>query len=198
MSQPTADDFLKLVAGRRGHFLLESGYHGGLWLDLDGLFADPERIEPFVAALAAALRRHEADVICGPLQGGAELAQHVAGTLGAEFCFTERASDEGGGLYSARYRLPSAFAERIRGRRVAMVDDVMSAGSSLRATFAELQTHGADPVVAGALLVLGSRGTDYFSERGIPVEAVARDAYDFWPPNACPMCAAGEPLERRG
>src|SRR5215218_407097 len=82
--------FLALVSGRRGHFRLESGHHGGLWLDLDPLFADPGRVDPFVAALADALRPYEVAAVCGPLLGGAFLAQLVARALGAEFCFTER------------------------------------------------------------------------------------------------------------
>jgi len=36
-----------------------------------------------------------------------------------------------------------------------MVDDVMSAGSALRGTYLELQTWGALPVVASALLGAG-------------------------------------------
>ena len=190
------NDFLALVSGRRGHFLLESGYHGTLWLELGGLFADPERVRPFIERLADALRKHHADVVCGPLQGGAELAQHVAGILGADFAFTERAPQQGQGLFTARYRLPPAFVEHVRGKRVAIVDDVMSAGSSLRATRSELLEHGAIPVVAGALLVLGSRGQEFFAERSIPVEAVVRDSYDLWPPETCPMCARGEVLEQ--
>ncbi len=196
MSQTDAAAFLALVSGRRGHFRLESGHHGGLWLDLDPLFAELARIDPFVAALADALRPHGADVVCGPLLGGAFLAQLVARELGAEFCFTERVTVTGdGALFGARYRLPPAFAPRVRGRRVAMVDDVMSAGSALRGTFAELQAHGAVPVAAGALMVLGSAGADYFAQRGIPVEAAARDEYPLWHPSDCPMCAAGVPLE---
>lgn len=78
-----------------------------------------------------------------------------------------------------------------------MVDDVMSAGSSLRATYDELLAHGAKPVVAGALLVLGSTGADFFAERSVPVEAVAREAYDLWLPAVCPLCATGVPLERQ-
>ncbi|HEX8242577.1 MAG TPA: phosphoribosyltransferase family protein, partial [Longimicrobium sp.] len=157
MTATDAAAFLQLVDGRRGHFRLESGHHGGLWLDLDALFADPARIEPFVARLAGALRTHRVEAVCGPLLGGAFLAQLVARALGAEFCFTERVAVTGpGGLFGARYRLPPAYAPRLRGRRVAMVDDVMSAGSALRGTYAELQSHGAEPVAAGALLVLGS------------------------------------------
>lgn len=72
----------------------------------------------------------------------------------------------------------------------------MSAGSALRGTFAELQSHGATVVAAGALLVLGSAGETYFAERGVPVAAVARDEYPLWTPDACPLCAQGVPLEQ--
>ena len=196
MSEATLAAFLALVAGRRGHFRLESGHHGGLWLDLDPLFAEPRRIAPFVAALADTIRPHAVSAVCGPLLGGAFLAQLVAHALDVEFCFTERVMPaEADGMYRARYVLPSAFAPRLRDRRVAMVDDVMSAGSALRGTFTELLTHGARPVVAGALLVLGSAGADFFAEHHVAVEAVARDAYDLWLPAACPLCAAGVPLE---
>ncbi|MEO8621659.1 MAG: orotate phosphoribosyltransferase, partial [bacterium] len=90
MSETSTSAFLELVAGRRGHFQLESGHHGALWLDLDALFAVPARIDPFVTALANAIRPHNVDGVCGPLLGGAFLAQLVAQKLSAEFCFTER------------------------------------------------------------------------------------------------------------
>jgi orotate phosphoribosyltransferase len=196
VSATTTAAFLELVSGRHGHFRLESGHHGGLWLDLDPLFCDQRRVAPFVAALADALRPYAAEVVCGPLLGGAFLAQLVARALGAEFCFTERVMpSRPGGLYQARYRLPPALAGRVRGRRLALVDDVMSAGSALRGTWEEVRAHGAVPVAAGALLVLGSKGADFFAGRGVAVEAVARDEYALWPPGECPLCAAGVPLE---
>jgi orotate phosphoribosyltransferase len=196
MSETTAAAFLDLVAARRGHFRLESGHHSALWLDLDPLFAEPWRIDSFVTTLADSLRIHSVSAICGPLLGGAFLAQLVAHVLAVEFCFTERRMpDQPGGLYQARYVLPSAFVARLRGQRVAMVDDVMSAGSALRGTYAELKSHGANPVVAGALLVLGSNGAAFFAERGVAVEAVARDEYQMWLPADCPLCASGVSVE---
>lgn len=196
MSETDTAAFLELVSGRRGHFRLESGHHGGLWLDLDPLFADTRRIAPFVAALADSLWRYEVDAVCGPLLGGAFLAQLVAHRLGTEFFFTERvAPPDGDGLYQVRYILPRALAGRVRGKRVAIVDDVMSAGSALRGTHAELRSHGATVVAAGALLVLGTAGAAYFAGEGIAVEAGARDEYPLWLPESCPLCAAGVPLE---
>jgi orotate phosphoribosyltransferase len=192
------DALLDLVAGRQGHYVLESGYHSRLWLDLDGLFADARAIEPYVGILADALSRHDVAGVCGPLVGGAFLAQLLAQRLGIQFSFTEREmSAEAPGLYPARYRLPRALAGQVAGRRLAIVDDVMSAGSALRGTYADLRAHGAACVVAGALLVLGSTGSDYFAGEGIPVEAASRQAFELWEPARCPLCAAGVSLEDR-
>ena len=196
MRDTTATAFLGLVAARRGHFWLESGHHGALWLDLDPLFAEPRDVSPFVSALVHRIRPYDVAAVCGPLQGGAFLAQLVAQALDAQFWFTERmVSSSTEALYQARYVLPPALASRAGDKRVAIVDDAMSAGSALRGTFAELRGHGATPVVAGALLVLGSAGETYFAEQRIPVEAVARSEYELWRPADCPLCASGLPLE---
>ena len=188
-----------LVSAREGHFRLESGYHSALWLDLDSLFVDPSAISALVRNLARGISGYQPSVVCGPLVGGAFLAQLVAKELGMDFAYTEKAaSDAAGGLYQTRYELPAAFRAGIRRKKVALVDDVMSAGSSLRATFATLQDLGAIPVVVGALMVLGSKGETFFREHGIAVEAGERREYQVWDPAHCPHCASGTPLEKVG
>jgi orotate phosphoribosyltransferase len=193
----TASDLRALVPARRGHFVLESGYHTGLWLDLDALFANPRAIAPFVERLATRLRAYEPHMVCGPLLGGALLAQSLATVLGADFSFTRPGpAAPGSGLYRARYLLPAALRDRVRNRRVALVDDVMSAGSSLRATCEELRSQGAIPVAVGALMVLGEVGERHFRETlGLSVEAVVRDQLEVWVPSECALCARGVPLE---
>jgi len=196
MTERAAEAFLNMVAGRQGHFQLESGHHGELWLDLDALLTQPRRIAPWVAELTDAIRPHDVEGVCGPLIGGAFLAQASAALLDVEFAFTERVMPAvAGGLYPARYRLPPAFAPRVRGRRIAIVDDVMSAGSAARGTYEELRAHEAVPTVVGALLVLGSTGADFFAQHSVAVEAVARRPYRLWLPTACPLCDSGVPLE---
>jgi len=119
----------------------------------------------------------------------------LASALKAEFFFTERVlPGEGDGLYQAQYHLPPPARGRVGDKRVAIVDDAISAGSAVRATYAELQGHGAEPVVIGALLVLGSAASPYFAERGVRIEAVARLPFDLWVPAECPLCASGQPL----
>ena len=191
------DAFMTLVTGRQGHFKLESGHHSSLWLDLDALFANPHKIAPFVDALTASLLPFGVDAVCGPLLGGAFLAQLVARELGAEFCYTERVmANDNEEMYRASYRLPRGFKSQLIGKRVAIVDDVMSAGSALRGTYNELLEYSAHPVVAGALLILGTRGVDFFAGQNVPVQAPAAHVdFDLWMPNECPMCSNGLALE---
>jgi orotate phosphoribosyltransferase len=119
----------------------------------------------------------------------------LASRLGCELAFTEYGSSDAPGLFKARYVLPPQFAESLRAKRIALVDDVMSAGSSLRATLSEVEAAGGRPVVIGALHVLGGAGVDFFLQRGLAVESLGRGEYEMWRPDNCPLCAAGAPLE---
>ena len=174
---------------------MESGLHCGLWFDLDAAFVNQAALDPFVTQLAQSLRRHDVEAVCGPLTGGAFLAQLVARLLGSEFYFTVPRPATDAGTFKARYQLPGGTGDRLLGKRIALVDDVMSAGSSLRATLTEVETHGAIPVVIGALYVLGNIGAAFFTERGLRIETTGRAPFDSWRPNECPLCAAAVPLD---
>ena len=192
------DDVLASLPVRRGHFRLESGLHTDLWLDLEGLFVSPRDLAPLTTALAGRLRPHCVSAVCGPLQGGAFLAQSVATALGAFFFFSEPLTPVvSAGLFRSQYRIPESIRGRLRGERVALVDDVISAGSSVRATAKALDAAGATTVVVGSLLVLGAVALDHFAGLGIPVESLGRRDFALWSPAECPLCRAGASLEDR-
>src|SRR5437899_12594825 len=118
-------DILSALPARSGHFLLESGYHTDLWLTLDALFLEPAGIASLVGALADKLRPHAVTAICGPLLGGAFLAQALATVTGARFYYTEPApGSAASGLFTAAYRLPPEQRRRIRGEPVAVLADL--------------------------------------------------------------------------
>lgn len=189
-------NLLSALPSRRGHFLLESGYHADTWLDLDGLFVHQDYVAPLVWALADRLRSHQMTAICGPLLGGAFLAQALANTLGLTFYYTEpEAQASSTGLFKARYRLPAALRNQIKDAKVAVVDDVISAGSSVRATIGDLDDAGATTVVVGTLLLMGDTGANHFAELGMPVEALESRPFMMWKPDDCPLCRQGVPLE---
>lgn len=172
------------VVARPGHFAFESGHHGTLWLDLDGLAANPAQLAPLARSLAARLARHEPEVVCGPFSGGAFLAQLVAAELGTPFVYS----------MPPAYEVPPSLHEHLRGRRTAVVDDVVNAGSAVTATLAGLRAPACEVVVVGALLTLGRTGRDRVAALGLPLEALEEQAHDLWLPPDCPLCARGVPL----
>jgi orotate phosphoribosyltransferase len=187
-----------LLAARKGHFKLESGHHGDLWLDLHRLFLRPGRIRPFVAELARRLKPHGIEAVCGPMFGGAFVAQLIASELDVDFYYTERLQPGTAALYPVDYRLPSTLRAGIRGMNLAVVDDVVNAGSAVRATLADLQACGARPAALGALLLLGSSASDMAAVAGIPLESIATISSGLWTPAECPLCVCGVPLEDAG
>lgn len=187
---------LSLVSGRQGHFRLESGHHSDLWLPLETLCVRSREIQVFASRLGAKLREYRVEVVCGPLVEGAYIALLVSLELGCEFVYAERfANPAREGLYTVEYRLPKALHSIAKGKRVAIVNDVISAGSAVRGAVSDLESIGAEVVAIGALLVLGNSFDKFVAENHVALELLQRMPHNLWTPEECPLCAAGEPIE---
>lgn len=190
-------EVLALFAGRKGHFRFESGHHGDLWLDIPSAYIRPNRVRRFAVELARMLGAHNIEAVCGPLVEGALLAQMVAEELGVEFYFAEqfpRASSDG--LYPIGYRLPESMRYLVSGKRIAIVDDIINAGSAVRGTAEDLQVCGAEIVAIGALLVLDSSASTFAASKGLALETLSEiPKNNLWEPSSCPLCGAGVTLE---
>jgi orotate phosphoribosyltransferase len=175
----------------RGHFRYESGHHGDLWLDLDAMLVDARRARGWAAALARQATAARPEIVCGPLTGGAFLAQLVAVEIGAGFVFAERAVLKDG---SVRYRIADPLRGTVRGRRVLLVDDAVNAGSALLSTLTDLLRCGAEPGGVACLLTLGEAAARIAEQHGAPLFRLAALERGMWQPQDCPLCAAGTPL----
>jgi orotate phosphoribosyltransferase len=188
---------IDLMPARRGHFLLESGHHGDLWLDLEVLCLRPRLLAQSVAALAAQLAPFEVEVVCGPLNEGAFVALLVAERMNVEFCYAERfVSPAAADLSPVAYRLPPLLRARVRGRRVAIVNDVTNAGSAVRGALADLRECGAIPVVIASLVLLAETMAQLAADEAMPLVSLATMDSQVWTPDECPLCAAGTSLEQ--
>jgi len=196
------EEIVRLLPIRKGHFRLESGHHGDLWLDLELLCLDPEPIRRFAREVAARLARHNLEIVCGPLIEGAFVALMVASELGLPFCYTERLETAAGNraqrpadaLYPVQYRIPNALRAKVRGKRVAVVNDVINAGSAVRATLADLTACEARPIAIAALLVLGEWASEHARAENLALETLATLPNPIWIPSACPFCEKGVPF----
>jgi orotate phosphoribosyltransferase len=150
-------------------------------------------LRPFVTELARRVAIHGVDTVCGPLNGGAFLAELMAVELGVEFAFTERIVSQRAGLFPIDYRVPPALRAALRGKQVAIVDDAISMGSAVRATVADLEICQARPVVIGVLLGMGPAGPELAAAKRLPLERLTELPLRTWRPSECPLCASGSP-----
>jgi orotate phosphoribosyltransferase len=194
----TRDELIQLLPPpRRGHFRLESGHHAELWLDLERLCLRPAHVRRFAAELARRLGGYQIDAVCGALNEGAFVALMVAAELDVEFSYAERFAPPPSrdALFEVQYRLPRVLRDAVRGKRVGVVNDVISAGSAVRGTIEDLKACGARPVVVGTLVTLGSSFGAWATAEDVAVESLESFPHNVWTPSECPLCAAGVALD---
>jgi orotate phosphoribosyltransferase len=148
-----------------------------------------------VTELGRRVSARRIDAVCGPLSGGAFLAELMAADLGVDFAFAERVVTDRIGLFAVDYWIAPALREALRGKRVAIVDDAISAGSAVRGTLADIKACGARPLVLGALIAFGSGAREIAADERIPFESLVQLPNPIWAPTECPMCALGTPLQ---
>jgi orotate phosphoribosyltransferase len=158
---------------------------------LERLFVSAKQMEDWVQSLATQASSCCPQVVCGPLTGGAFVAQLLAATLQADFVYTERHVTETG----VHYSLPNALKEVTHRRRILITDDAINAGSALLATRAELLKQGADIVGYASLLLLSKAVPQIAQEQGVPLYSLLSLESNLWEPNTCPLCVAGVSLQ---
>jgi len=97
-------------------------------------------------------------------------------------------------LYPVRYRIPSGLRPKVHGKRVAVVNDVINAGSAVSGTVTDLAGCGARPAVIATLLVLGSWAFEYSKAESLALENLASLPNTLWAPADCPLCRNDIPL----
>jgi hypothetical protein len=70
----------------------------------------------------------------------------------------------------------------VKGKRVAIVNDVINAGSAVIGTFTGLQSIGANVVAIGALLALGDTIRAFAADKHLPLELLKHMPNNLWAP----------------
>ena len=180
------DIFVKAGAVLKGHFLLASGLHSPVYWEKFRVLQFPAHVERLCGMITDHFRGEGIQVVAGPTTGGVILAFEVARQLGTRAIYAERAEPEG-----RMFRRGQSISP---GERVLVVDDVMTAGGSVRDVIDAVRAAGGKVVGVG-VLVDRARQPVYF---GVPLYSCLRTVAETYPPEVCPQCAAGEPLVRPG
>ncbi len=202
----TEELFRASGAFREGHFLLKSGRHGDAYVEKFAVLSDPAATSELCGYWAARARGGErdgagqplVDLVAGPTTGGVILAFETARQLGVRSIFAEEVRDADGGTHR-EFRRGFTIAP---GERVLLVDDILTTGGSLLAMIPAVEALGGE-IVECAVMVDRSGGratlTSPTSGRTYPLRALWQlDLPTYEPGEACPRCAAGDPLVAPG
>lgn len=189
MAMDLMAELAEIGALKRGHFLLASGRHSDVYLEKFDLLRDPRATERICGRFADAFADLDVDVIAGPTTGGILLAFETARQMGLAAAYAERASE---GSDERVFKRGTTFEA---GARVAVVDDILTTGGSVRETLAALAKQPVE-VVAIGVLVDRSGGEVTFGD--VPMHALAQQKVDSWDASACPLCRDGVPLVKPG
>jgi orotate phosphoribosyltransferase len=167
-----------------GHFRLSSGLHSTGYLQCALVLQYPDKAETLGRALAAALRDLGANAVLSPAIGGIVIGQEVGRALGVRALFAERED----GVLTLRRGFTLGG-----GDRVLVIEDVVTTGGSTRETMAVARAAGALVVGAGSIIDRGAA-----TDLGVPYVALAKVELPTYPPESCPLCAAGQPAVKPG
>ena len=179
------DLFRRVGALLEGHFRLTSGLHSPGYLQCALVLQHPRDAEACGTAIADRLRDLAPTVVLSPALGGIVIGQEVARALGVRAIFAERQD----GKLTLRRGFSLDPADR-----VLVVEDVVTTGGSTRETIDVARAAGAR-VAAAAAIIDRSGG---HQDRDVPFHALAIVSLPTYQPEACPMCARGEPVVKPG
>ena len=185
MSEPVLAELAAEGLVRSGHFVYESGHHGDTWLELDALLSEPRRLCALADRLAGRLVAYRADVVCGPLEGGAFVAQWIAQALDARFAYARR---QPAGDPSAPPRYVLAGGLELAGKTAIVVDDAINVGSAATGCVQELAAQGCEVAALASLFVCAPAGEHVGALLGIPQVHLFKVPTRVWAASECPLC----------
>jgi orotate phosphoribosyltransferase len=187
MGEPTAGEVLRAAGAiKQGHFLFSSGLHGDTYVEKFDLLRNPRATEQICGGFVRAFADAGVEVVAGPTTGGILLAFETARQLGVAAAYAEREGETG-----RAFRRGTTFQS---GARVLVVDDILTTGGSVRETLAALAAHDVVVVGIGVLWDRSGGKVDF----GVPLVALNAEEIAAYPPDQCPLCAAGVPLIKPG
>src|SRR4051812_5371172 len=179
------DLFRRSGALLEGHFRLTSGLHSSGYLQCALVLQHPATAELLGRSMADMARDLRATVVLSPALGGVVIGHEVGRALGVRALFAER--QDGALLLRRGFMLAESD-------RVLVVEDVCTTGGSTRETM-QVATASGGHVVGASAIVDRSGGTASFD---VPFHALLGVDLPTYQPDACPLCAKGQPVMKPG
>ena len=167
---------------QEGHFLLNSGLHSQYYFEKFRILENPEATAELCGIIAEHYKNESVEWVIGPTTGGVIIAFDVARQLKVLSGFAEERD--------GKRVIGRGF--NVSGKRILLVDDVMTTGKSLIETIEAIKEKRGTLV---GVAVLIDR-----SQKELPFEYFAcfRKEVTNYDPEKCPLCKQKIPLGKLG
>jgi len=191
-----------------GHYVYKSGNHGKVYVNKDDVSPHVYALSDFTDPIAEEWLEKGIEVVVAPAVGALGLGQMLAlslcSMLGGSHILSLYAEKEllpvedptGQGrkllLDTGKFVLKRGYAEKVRGRRVLVFEDILTSGQSARATCEAVRLAGG--IVCG-VAALCNRGGVTAEILGVPrLTSLVEVSLEQWSPQECPLCRDGVPV----
>ena len=177
------------------HFVYNSGRHSSIYVNKDALYLHTNVTRQICGQMASHYDAEQVDVVVGPVMGGIILSQWVAAALNARCTSGETLA-----VYAEKEDTPSGsqfefrrgYDKYIEGKRILIVEDVLTTGGSARRVIELVRQHGG--IVVG-LSALCNRGNVQSQDVGdVPLQTLVTLPLDTYTEEECPFCKQGVPV----
>ncbi len=176
-----------------GHFIYTSGRHGSSYMNKDAVYPYTEEISLLCRELAKKFLNCDVDIVVSPAIGGVILSQlvvhHLTELSGKEVLsvYAEKTEDKKALVFTRNYD------ELVKGKKLLIIDDIITAGTSIQKMIEAINKVDAKIVGAG---VLCNRG-GIRDVLGLPIVALFDFKMESWPAEECPLCKEGIPVNKK-
>lgn len=171
------------------HFVYTSGKHGSAYVNKDMIYPHTKETGLLCSAIAHRFALRDVAVVVGPEKGGIILSQwtasHLSRQCGREVLavYAEKDGD--------RFVIKRGYEELIPGKKVLIVEDVLTTGGSVKKVVETVRTLGGDIVGVGAICNRGGvTEKDIGDPPVVELFALTNVKLDAWDADKCPLCSA--------
>lgn len=182
---------------RGGHFVYTSGKHGHAYVNKDALYLHTGAVSDVCRKMAETQRvcTSPIDVVLAPALGGIALSQwtahHLSDVKGYEVLAAYAERDASG-----TFVLKRGYDEIVRGKRVLIVEDILTTGGSVKQVVELAHRHGAHIVGVIAVCNRGNVTSTDISPSNVHCHLWSMSALSFetYEEADCPFCNADIPV----
>lgn len=179
-----------------GHFVYASGRHGKTYVEEAAIDTFTSKASCLCRMIVEHFTRDQVDVVIAPAMGGIVLSQwaasHLGTDLGREVLAVYAEKSPAGELFLINH----GWDRLITGRRVLVLDDILTTGGSVKKVVRAVREVGGEVVGVGALWNRGGVTTADLGD--VPkLISLINQGLESWEPTDCPLCAQKVPVDTK-